>query len=79
MLPLPHRMPPAMRPLLDRTQAVLLLLADLLHVTRVPAAQLLPLLRASAVSLTGGPRGWAVADACCCFMLCPFRSALLQK
>ncbi|PRW45458.1 nipped-B isoform X2 [Chlorella sorokiniana] len=46
------KMPPAMRPLLDRTQAVLLMLADLLHVTRVPAAQLLPLLRAAAVSLT---------------------------
>jgi hypothetical protein len=41
-----------MRPLLDRAQAVLLLLADLLRVVRLPGAQLLPLLRACMVSLT---------------------------
>lgn len=41
-----------MRPLLDRVQAVLLLLADLLGVVRLQGAAVLPLLRACAVSLT---------------------------
>jgi hypothetical protein len=41
-----------MRPLLDRAQAVLLLLADLLRVVRLPAAALLPLLRTAMVALT---------------------------
>ncbi len=59
-----HRMPPAMRTLLDRTQTLLLLLADLVHVTRVPAAQLLPLLRAAAVSLTGGLVAGVAVCAC---------------
>ena len=45
-------MPPALAPLLDRTQAVLLLLADLLRLLRPPGAALLPLLRACAVCLT---------------------------
>jgi len=46
------RLPPAMRPLLDRSQAVLLLLADLLSVVRLQGSALLPLLRACAVSLS---------------------------
>lgn len=53
-----------MRTLLDRTQTLLLLLADLVHVTRVPAAQLLPLLRAAAVSLTGGLVAGVAVCAC---------------
>ncbi|KAL4427666.1 hypothetical protein ABPG75_001755, partial [Micractinium tetrahymenae] len=46
------KFPPAMRPLLDRVQAVLLLLADMLATVRLPGATLLPLLRACATSLT---------------------------
>ena len=40
-----------MRPLLDRCQSLLLLLADLLRLVRLPAAALMPLLRACMVSL----------------------------
>lgn len=41
-----------MRLLLDRLQAVLLLVADMVATVRLPGATLLPLLRACAISLT---------------------------